>query len=771
VSKPRPRPLLIGILIVGVMLIPALAGRGLPSYAAPLFGPPREASDNEFNIAPFPQSADTVEITVSRFAPGTGSVIFKIENTAATTGTVILDVPNLPNGWSATFSPSSTYVFTTTSLFDFVSLKITVPANTAPVNKDLTVRAISLSDKLPRRPIAIKEVTLHVTLTAGPPIRGTGCPDSPAPGADFDHARLLRVDTIELHGLCKTGEQDWFKFGAVGGKYYTIAITQTDAGLDLAIDLFDDHRNQLTSNDDFPFRPPTPTPFPMTPVPPSSPTPTPTPISAPVTILPRIKSFRAPRDGVYYIRVRDAAAVGGDNATYQIVILSESYGADPVMVPEICNDRYEPDGLPENARLIKVNETQKEHRLCPAGDADWVKFFGHVGLTYALFTNTTSYTSILQDGQPKPNDLEPGADTILFLFGPDGKTQWGFSDNAAITTTTSTASTAAPLKLLDSMIVFKPPADGYYYAQVKNIGEIGDQQIRYDLTLKTCLSLKTPPICDYETPITRSPSGPARNTGAAAGVAPDIAGFAFLRLWQRDDQAVAELRAKRSWMWGPKPLRQLGERYDQAPGGIRKVVYFDKGRMEVNNPNGDQNSRWFITSGRLVIELITGSIQTGDTTADQRRPADIPIAGDLDDANGPTYASFGGVTSLPAGDRSDQIPSEQIYRSGEIGFYPASEPSQTRLAHFVGETGHNIPQVFWKYLNTLNWVYVLGYPLSEPYWAKVKLANKVDRYVLIQPFERRVLTYVPDNLEPFKVEMGNVGRHYYVWRYGEPPGD
>jgi len=37
--------------------------------------------------------------------------------------------------------------------------------------------------------------------------------------------------------------------------------------------------------------------------------------------------------------------------------------------------------------------------------------------------------------------------------------------------------------------------------------------------------------------------------------------------------------------------------------------------------------------------------------------------------------------------------------------------------------------------------------------------------VLIQAFERRVLTYTPANADPFKVEMGNVGRHYFDWRY------
>jgi hypothetical protein len=38
--------------------------------------------------------------------------------------------------------------------------------------------------------------------------------------------------------------------------------------------------------------------------------------------------------------------------------------------------------------------------------------------------------------------------------------------------------------------------------------------------------------------------------------------------------------------------------------------------------------------------------------------------------------------------------------------------------------------------------------------------------VLFQIFERRVLTYNPANDPSFRVEMGNVGQHYYEWRYG-----
>jgi hypothetical protein len=100
---------------------------------------------------------------------------------------------------------------------------------------------------------------------------------------------------------------------------------------------------------------------------------------------------------------------------------------------------------------------------------------------------------------------------------------------------------------------------------------------------------------------------------------------------------------------------------------------------------------------------------------------------------------------------------------------------------YVSQTGYNIPQVFWSYLNAagtvyeggsyrrstlIDWVFTLGYPISDPYWAKVKVGGK-DRDVLVQAFERRVLTYDPANPAGWQVEMGNVGRHYYLWRYGE----
>ncbi|HUZ03363.1 MAG TPA: hypothetical protein VMU89_23715, partial [Thermomicrobiaceae bacterium] len=60
--------------------------------------------------------------------------------------------------------------------------------------------------------------------------------------------------------------------------------------------------------------------------------------------------------------------------------------------------------------------------------------------------------------------------------------------------------------------------------------------------------------------------------------------------------------------------------------------------------------------------------------------------------------------------------------------------------------------------------YATGYPLTEAYWTSV-LVGGVSRQVLVQVFERRVLTYTPANPSGWQVEAGNVGQHYYTWRY------
>jgi len=734
-------------------------------------------------------------------APAGGSSVSSSPLTLTSTGigvqtyTISTNIASFP-GWSAVILPNTTLQINGGSSSN-ITIQITAPAAaTTPIV--LQVTATRQSDGANVSAIInvnVTAATLTPTLTSTlTPTTGPVCPEGNRdPGNDQGNARLILVDTPNNYGICYQGDEDWFKFGGIGGKVYTIDITRFDAGIDLVIELYDENGVRLAANDDF---------FARTPAPTAAAVQTPLPTR---DIAPRIQSWRAPKDGIYYLRVRDAAGIGGSNKTYTLVVFSESYGPTPITVSEICRDLFEEDGLPEEAKLITSNEIQPSHRLCPVGDADWVKFFGKAGKTYYIYTDTRPYRNN-PAANPSTNESEAGADTQLYLVDRDGLTVLDFNDDINGPDGSS----------LDSQIRFVPRVDGFYFAQVKNAGDIGNQFIRYDLVLTQCAPGKddcgrakvattivatpipaitqtpisfnpTPtPVVVTATPITLTPTINAfleqtQRSGLLNGPLIGFADPTFGQVWQRTDRPIAQGRATRSWMWGPRGLMARSEGYVQADGGLRQVQYFDKGRMEVGNPGGDRTSPWFVTSGLLATELVTGRMQVGDSDFVQRSPADIPIAGDLNSATGPTYASFAGVVGVQAGDQSGSLPLDMIDRSGQMSRYSGSEQANTRFTHFVSETGHNIPGIFWRYLNAngpideggqvrngqlMNWVFTMGYPISEPFWARVQVGGS-ERIVLVQIFQRRVLTFDPANASAWQVEMGNVGRHYYRWRYGE----
>ena len=272
---------------------------------------------------------------------------------------------------------------------------------------------------------------------------------------------------------------------------------------------------------------------------------------------------------------------------------------------------------------------------------------------------------------------------------------------------------------------------------------------------------------------------PASPAGAA-----DFADPAFRSVWQRTDQPVAGHQAVRTWFWGPAPGEIKQEAYAEGSSGTRLVQYFDKSRMEINNPNGDKSSPFYVTNGLLTVELMSGKMQVGNSKYEDKTPAYISMAGDPGDTKAPTYAAFAAVSNTPLGDhkvadRTGQAVGNTIDFRGRVFSDPTGLPS-IKLAHFEAGTGHNIAEPFWQFLNqngpvieggalktaALNtpWFYASGLPISEPYWGKFTVGGQV-KDVLIQAFERRVLTYVPTNPAGFQVEMGNIGQHYYNWRY------
>ena len=255
---------------------------------------------------------------------------------------------------------------------------------------------------------------------------------------------------------------------------------------------------------------------------------------------------------------------------------------------------------------------------------------------------------------------------------------------------------------------------------------------------------------------------------------------AMVALWERTDRPVADQQVDRSWLWGPQAngIRNEPYTYEALDGNQRLVAYFDKSRMEINDPAGDSSAVWYVTNGRLVWEMMTGRMQTGQEPDlfDFVLPATIPVAGDVYGWETPTYQALGRHME-GARDQTGQTVIATIDQWGSIGadLTPLESRQYAQYVTYAGpdgELGHNIPDVFWDFLTgeidplvtPANWIFVMGYPLTEAFWSTATIGG-APHDVMLQCFERRCLTYTPANNEPFKVEMGNVGIHYHLWRH------
>jgi hypothetical protein len=263
--------------------------------------------------------------------------------------------------------------------------------------------------------------------------------------------------------------------------------------------------------------------------------------------------------------------------------------------------------------------------------------------------------------------------------------------------------------------------------------------------------------------------------------APPFGNDAFRRVWERQDRPVAEQISGRSWTWGPAPnTPALREPLLEGYEGMRVVQYFDKSRMEINDPTANPFSPWYVTNGLLPIELMTGRMQVGYNLFEWRLPARISAVGDPDQF--PTYADLLRFYQNPGA-----VNPNDLYRpatgfinpDGSItGFNDYVNDPATML--LPGGNNHGVARAFLDFMNQSGLVYengryvtakvydplyVFGLPVTGAYWVKVKVGG-VERPILFQVFERRVLTYNPANPPAFRVEMGNVGQHYYWWRYG-----
>lgn len=245
-------------------------------------------------------------------------------------------------------------------------------------------------------------------------------------------------------------------------------------------------------------------------------------------------------------------------------------------------------------------------------------------------------------------------------------------------------------------------------------------------------------------------------------------------LWWTTDGPVARGEVTRSWLWGPDAWLGTREPSAEAPDGLRQVYYLDKARVEVNVA---ADGSTLVTAGLLVRDMIAGRVQVGLDEFVETEPAVVQLAGDDLRVNpdAPTYASLHGLASIEPGravaPRAGSI-TEVLTAGGEVMHNPALA-GRARYGSYEPTMGHTIAAVFEAYFAGLPtpWQASVGLPLTEPYWVLTNLDGD-PTWVLVQAFERRLLTYTPDNDPAWQVEMGNIGRHYYTWRYGqEPPAD
>jgi type IV secretory pathway VirB3-like protein len=269
---------------------------------------------------------------------------------------------------------------------------------------------------------------------------------------------------------------------------------------------------------------------------------------------------------------------------------------------------------------------------------------------------------------------------------------------------------------------------------------------------------------------------------------------AFEKRWEATDGAMPD---DRSWTWGPGSLSPgIIEEYahKNLTTNKRLVQYFDKARMEINNPAEIRDRVWFVHTGLLVKEMIEGKIQVSDSDTVDRASPETPIAGDPPPTNNsPAYSKL--KPHLAGVERDDgklrQVVKQQMSKEGKVSTLDTA-PVNVTYAAYIGETRHYVPDIFNNYLNgpihamlqslrpghcgrsntgegcDINWVYLVGLPVTEPYWVRATVGG-TEKDVLFQAFERRVLTYTPTNTAKYKIEMGNVGLHYYRWRYPNGP--
>lgn len=288
--------------------------------------------------------------------------------------------------------------------------------------------------------------TPTVTATGSPqPTATPSCLDAYEPDNAFNQAQRIGVNDSQNHILCSetdpghSGDNDFVYFSANSGVAYNISTKNLANDTDTKIELYNTGQRLIDSNDNCPG-------------------------TGDLSSCLNNEVFNSA--GIYYIRVYDPRPQGGGLGHSYTLQLTGGAANTATVTPSTsptailptntplpgCLDDYENDGVPAAAKLILINSTQ-HHSFCPAGDADWVMFFAKNGKTYSIATT----------------NLGVGVDTYIYLF-----------DSSL---TAPIASNDDYNGSLASRIDFSPVADGQFFVQIKDQGDVGGPDQSYDLSL------------------------------------------------------------------------------------------------------------------------------------------------------------------------------------------------------------------------------------------------------------------------------------------------
>ena len=191
-------------------------------------------------------------------------------------------------------------------------------------------------------------------------------------------------------------------------------------------------------------------------------------------------------------------------------------------------------------------------------------------------------------------------------------------------------------------------------------------------------------------------------------------------------------------------LRLLGRPLGAA-GVLNGVPFqlFEKGRLEDHSANATLPPAWRFQYGLLVDELIQAGVK-------------LPIGGD---ASTLTYADL----------RARAAPEERIAPPAGFTGLTAVLPDGSVFVPFTADLslapGHVVTSRFWAYINRHDlfpdgWLHDVGLPITEPLEALVDKGPAKGRRIIIQAFQRTILTDDLLNPPQWRIERANVGSDY-----------